>query len=167
MLAVLQMSSFSNSRRLIWNWKGWVWSLSKTWLSWEPKSPHQGRASSYLEMAVRALKIFLSCYHRYFAYKCFWWQLSLWLLVSLWSCCKAFHVLTGSQAAHLQVRLLCVYGQKLLTRGMALVGRDLKVHLVQHPAIDRAASHQIRLPRAPSNLAFLSHSPLYYDNLTV
>jgi len=36
---------------------------------------------------------------------------------------------------------------------MAWAGRDLKVHPVPTPAVGRAAPHQLRLPRAPSNLA--------------
>jgi len=37
---------------------------------------------------------------------------------------------------------------------MVLVGGDLKVHPVPAPCVvGRAATHQIRLPRAPSNLA--------------
>jgi len=33
-------------------------------------------------------------------------------------------------------------------------GRDLEDHQTPTPAMGRAATHQLRLPRAPSNLAF-------------
>ena len=36
---------------------------------------------------------------------------------------------------------------------MAWFGRDLKAHPAPNPAVGRAAPHQLRLPRAPSNLA--------------
>ena len=36
---------------------------------------------------------------------------------------------------------------------MALVESDFKEHLAPSPAMGRADSHQLRLPRAPSNLA--------------
>ena len=36
---------------------------------------------------------------------------------------------------------------------MASVGENLKAHPAPTPAMGRAASHQLRLPRAPSNLA--------------
>jgi len=37
---------------------------------------------------------------------------------------------------------------------MAWDGRNLKDHLVLSPDVGRAATQQMRLPRAPSNLAF-------------
>jgi len=37
---------------------------------------------------------------------------------------------------------------------LAWVGTDLKEHPVLSPAVERDTSPQIRLPRAPSNLAF-------------
>ena len=36
---------------------------------------------------------------------------------------------------------------------MSQVGRDLKAHAAPTPTMGRAAPHQLRLPRAPSNLA--------------
>ena len=36
---------------------------------------------------------------------------------------------------------------------MVWIERDLKSHAAQTPAMDRAAPDQLRLPRAPSNLA--------------
>jgi len=36
---------------------------------------------------------------------------------------------------------------------MVWVGGDLKAHSAPTPAMGRAAPHQLRLPRAPSNLA--------------
>jgi len=36
---------------------------------------------------------------------------------------------------------------------MALVESDFKEHLAPSPAMGRADSHQLRLPRTPSNLA--------------
>ena len=37
---------------------------------------------------------------------------------------------------------------------MAWIGRDFRDHPVLPNAMGRAASHQLRLPRAPSNLVF-------------
>jgi len=36
---------------------------------------------------------------------------------------------------------------------MSYLERDLKAHAAPTPAMGRAAPHQLRLPRAPSNLA--------------
>ena len=36
---------------------------------------------------------------------------------------------------------------------MVWVGMDLKAHPAPGPAVGRAAAHQLRLPRVPSNLA--------------
>jgi len=36
--------------------------------------------------------------------------------------------------------------------GMGCIGRDLKAHPASTATMGRAASHQLRLPRAPSNL---------------
>ena len=36
---------------------------------------------------------------------------------------------------------------------MVWIGRDLTAHPAPSPAVDRAAPHQLRLSRAPSNLA--------------
>jgi len=41
----------------------------------------------------------------------------------------------------------------LKTHKMHLVGTDLPVLPAPTPAVERAAPHQLRLPRAPSNLA--------------
>jgi len=40
-----------------------------------------------------------------------------------------------------------------------LAGRDLRAHAAPTPAMSRAAPHQLRLPRAPSNLASRDGGP--------